>query len=288
MNSRLSALRGGPIAVAMVMLLSVGATPAGASVEIEKIWSFNGGEVAIHATAGGKLEGIVVTPTTFDECAHQAGEAMWTDITPQPDGSYWGFHQWLFEKSCAPNPTPGPTAWRVLQKPGGARDLLVCFSEPGGPQPLISPTGAGSDATRPCQESEPTGSLPVVVSSAGSAGQGSGGVEQISFANTVILPKATVCTRRGRLRIVLHDPKRDPLKEVVVKLRRHKLADVRGVAKLKSGVIVLKGLPNGSYTLKITATTVLDQKLSGKRAYRSCARRKAKHSRHRARRHDRS
>jgi hypothetical protein len=273
MNRCPHAMRRWPIAIAVAALLSVGASPAGASSEIEKVWSFNGGEVAIHAISGGKLVGVVVTPTTFDECAHQAGEEMWTDIAPQPDGSYWGSHQWLFEKTCDPNPTPGPTAWRVLQKPNGARGLLVCFSEPGGPQPTIAANGANANATRPCQESTPTASLPVVAG--GSAGRGGAGAEVIRFSNTIGLPRASACVRRRTLRIAVHDPQRDPLKEVVVKIKKRKVADVRGVQRLKRG-IVLRGLPSGAYTIKITATTVLDQKLSGKRTFRACTRHRSK------------
>ena len=280
MNRCLSALRRWPIAIGVVVLSGIGAAPAGASTEIEKVWSFNGGEVAIHAVAGGKLVGVVVTPTKFDECTHQAGEEMWTGIAQQPDGSYWGFHQWFFEKSCAPNPTLGPTAWRVLQKPGGVRDLLVCFSEPGGPQPTIAANGTTANASRPCEESKPTGALPVVASNGAAP---AGGGEVISFANTIALPKSRSCVARGTLRLALHEPKQDPLKEVVVKIKRRKIADVHGVQRLKSGFIVLRGLPSGTYTLKVTAITALDQKLSGRRTYHACGRRRHRHGRRRGR-----
>jgi hypothetical protein len=266
------------VAIAILALSSAGAASAGAASEIEKVWSFHGGEVAVQAAGGGKLEGIVVTPTTFDECSHKAGEHMWTNMMLQPDGSYWGFHQWLFEKSCAANPVPGPTAWRVLQKSDGARYLLVCFSEPGGPQPTIAPSGATADVTRACEESEPTAPLPVVASS----GKSHDGGERISLAGAVSLPKTSTCVKRRTLRITLHDPRRDPLEEIVVRLRRRKLADVRGVQRLKRG-IVLRGLPSGTYTLEITATTVLGQKLSGKRVYRGCAQPKSKRRTHRRR-----
>ncbi len=275
MNSPRRATRLSAIAIVTLALLSAGAAPAGAASEIEKVWSFHGGEVAIQAASGGKLEGIVVTPTTFDECTHEAGEHMWTDMTLRSDGSYWGSHQWFFEKSCAANPVPGPTAWRVLQKSNGSRYLLVCFSEPGGPQPTIAANGTTDSVTRVCQASEPTAPLPVVVSNA----TGEGGAERISFANTVLLPKASTCVRRGTLKIALHDPRRDPLKEVVVRIKRRKLADIRGVQRLMHGII-LSGLPRGSYTLKITATTVLGQQLHGKRVYRSCAHHRVKREAH--------
>ncbi len=250
------------IALALTALLSVGAASAAATTEIERVWSFNGGEVAI-SSPNGKLVGIVVTPTKFSECAHKAGEEMWTEMALQPNGSYWGLHQWLFEKTCAPNPERGPTAWRVLQRPDGSKYLLVCFSEPGKTQPTIEPDGAAAGWTFGCVESAPTALLPVL------AGSGQSGAEQISFGKSVILPKAAVCVRRHSLKLKLRDPKRDPLKEVVVRIGARKVVDVRGVARLKQG-IVLKGLPSGTYTIKVVATTVLDQKLSGHRTYHSC------------------
>jgi hypothetical protein len=258
------------IALALAALLGFGAAPAGATTEIEGVWSFNGGEVAI-STQGGKLVGIVVTPTKFAECAHKAGEEMWTGMTLQPNGSYWGLHRWLFQGSCAANPEPGPTAWRVLQKPDGSKYLLVCFSEPGKSQPTIEPSGATAGWTFGCVESAPTASLPVVARG-GSGRSREGGGERISFRGTVILPKAAVCVRRHSLKLKLHDPKRDPLKEVVVRVGARRVIKVSGVARLKQG-IVLKGLPSGTYTIKVIATTVLDQRLSGRRTYHSCGKR---------------
>jgi hypothetical protein len=264
------------LVVAALTATSFGLAAASASAtsEIEGVWSFNGGQVAIHPVAGGKFAGTVVTPTKFAECVHQTGEEMWTGISPQTDGSFWGFHQWLFEKTCEPNPTPGPTAWRVVPKAGGSRGLLVCFSEPGGPQPTIAPSGAAAHVTRSCQESAPTAALPVVVSGTGK-GSSTQGPEVISFRGTILLPGAHACVKQGALRIRVRDPKYDPLKELVVRIKKHRLVDVRGVQKVKRGV-VLRRLPSGTYTLRITATTVLNQKLTGKRTYRSCKRHASK------------
>ncbi len=270
------------VVLALAWTLSVGTGLAGASTEIERVWSFKGGEVAVKSLDG-KLEGVVVTPTTFDECPHQAGEVMWTHMTLQPNGSYWGLHQWLFEKTCAPNPDLGPTAWRVLQKPEGSRYLLVCFSEPGKAQPTIEPTGTFANSTFGCVESAPTAALPVIGRNGSGSTTAGSGTELITFRKTVTLPKASLCVRRGSLKLKLHDPKRDPLKEVLVRVRGRRVADVRGVARLKRGV-VLKGLPTGTYTLEVTATTVLDQRLTGRRTYHSCGRGSSKVPLHHRRR----
>lgn len=279
MTKLLRAARLWPLALTAVLLLSIGAAPAEAGSEIEGIWSFKGGEVAIHAVSGGKFEGIVVTPTRFAECTHQVAEKIWTVITPQADGSFWGFHQWLFDGSCAPNPEPGPTAWRVMHAADGSRFLKVCFSEPTKSQPTIAANGTAAGASFGCEQSTPTAPLPVVVS-----GQGSGprAAEVIRFGRTLLLPNTKLCLRRhGAIKIKIADPKRDPLKEVVIRIKKHTIADVRGVTRLQHD-IVLKGLPRGSFTLKITATTILDQKLTGKRSYHRCGRRRThRHDSHR-------
>jgi hypothetical protein len=282
MSRILDAVRSKPWTIVVVVLaasLSGGAASAGATSEIEGVWSFNGGEVAVHAVAGGKFEGVVVAPTKFAECTHKVGEHVWTEITQQPDGSFWGKHQWLFEKSCLPNPDLGPTAWRVLHAASGSRYLEVCFSEPGESQPTIAPNGTSANVSYNCISSSPTAPLPVVVNTPGSSG-----AEQVSFANTILLPKARACVRRGMLAIKIADPKRDQLKEVVIRIKKRKVADVRGVKRLEKG-IVLKHLPSGGYTLKIVATTVLGQKLTGSRTYHSCKRHPGKAKLHGRRGH---
>jgi hypothetical protein len=257
------------IAIVAAVMLGIAAPAAGASSEIEYTWTFESGEVAIQPAGNGELVGIVVKPTRFASCTHEAGEAMWTDLAPQPDGSYFGLHQWFANESCAREPTRGLTAWRVLHKPDGSKYLLVCFSEPGSiSQPTIAPNGTQAGATYGCVESEPTAPLPVV-SKGGGSGSARNGAEVITFAKTVILPKTALCVRRHSLKIELRDPQRDPLAEVAVKIKKRTVAVVRGVKRLKRG-IVLRGLPSGSYTLEIVATTVLHQHLTGRRTYHSC------------------
>jgi hypothetical protein len=226
------------------------AATADAASEIEGVWAFSGGEVAI-ATENGALEGVVVKATKFKECTHQVGEHMWTGMTLQPDGSYWGLHQWLYQGSCLPNTTLGPTAWRVLQNSEGLKYLKVCFSEPGKSQPTIAPNGVVAAATFGCVESTPTGS--------------------ISTSTSITIGKAvTGCIAQRSLKLKLREPRHDPLTQVVVRLHGKKIADVRGVKRLRKAV-VLKGLPSGGkYTIEVTATTVLNRKLTGRRTYRSC------------------
>lgn len=273
MSRILQALRCKPWAIVAVIaaaLLSIGAASAGAASEIAYAWTFEHGEVGIQRAANGELVGIVLQPTQFAVCTHEAGEEMWTDIAPQPDGSYWGLHQWFVNGSCAHDPSRGLTAWRVMHKPDGSKYLLVCFNEPSSPiQPTIAPDGTNGGTTDDCVDSEPTAPLPVVSNGGGGSGAGHSGAEVVSFSRTFALPKTTLCVRRHSLKLKLHDPQRDPLMEVVVKIKRRTVAIVRGVQRLKRGIL-LKNLPSGSFTLKIVATTILHQHLTGRRTYHSC------------------
>jgi hypothetical protein len=267
MNRVRRALGAWPLTIVLLALLASTAT-ATEPPEIERVWSFSGGAVAIKSAGDGKFVGIVVSPTKFDECPHHSEEEMWTDITQQPDGSYWGLHQWLLEKTCEPT-AKGPTAWRVLAKPEGTHYLLVCFSEPGSTQPTIAPDGQGANDSFGCRESEPVAPLPRTAGESGPAGG-----EVISFKKAVELPKTALCVRRRKLKIKLHDPTYDPLKEVAVHIKHRRALVIRGVQRLKKG-IVLKHLPRGSFTIKITAITVLNQHLNGRARYRSCSKHSA-------------
>ena len=67
-------------------------------------------------------------------------------MTEQPDGSYWGLHQW-YTANCVEDPVPGPTAWRVVEQPNHSRYMRVCFSHPGTSQPTIAANGAPKSAS---------------------------------------------------------------------------------------------------------------------------------------------
>ncbi|MGA8746084.1 MAG: hypothetical protein WB507_09490 [Solirubrobacterales bacterium] len=246
----------------LVFLLGVGASSASASDPIEGIWSYNGGKVGIQSQGSGKFTGTVVeqTKVKFAQCYHLPGEQMWTSITPQPDGSYWGFHQWFFETSeCVPNPTLGLTAWRVLKESNGTPQLKVCFSEPGSSsQPMIASSGAASGDTYGCRELAQVSSLP----------------EISSFGHYVELPSTGACVKRRKLRIRLHDPKNDPLKTVAVRLDGgtvHRLAKLKRHGSTVTATLSLQGIAVSSFTVTVKATTVLGDHLSGKRTYHSCS-----------------
>jgi hypothetical protein len=255
-------------AIAIAIVLAIGSASATAASSIEGIWAFNGGQIAIQpsSTSNGTYEGKVVAATKFAECTHIVDEQIWTNITPQPDGSYWGLHQWFVEK-CERNPTRGPTAWRVIEEPSGAYYLRVCFSHPGTSQPTIAASGAPKGPTEyatygvtyGCYNSELIAPLPVVAGTTGVAGS----VERLT------LPSPKKCLSLRLFKIHLADPQYDPLKTVIVTLKGRRVATTRK-GKYVVATIDLKGLPKGAFTIKIHATTVLGHHLSASRTYHTC------------------
>ncbi len=266
-------------AVALLALLTLGVRSAAASSSIEEVWSFGGGAVAVQPLSNGTYQGTVVSPTTFATCLHPAGEVLWTDMSQQADGSFWGLHQWFHGSKCEYVTQLGLTAWRVLEAPGGAHFLRVCFSNPGNDlQPTIAVDGSHANTAYGCADSSLITSVPVASSGGGSDGSAASGPSAggdpagpITFANSVVLPPSVGCTRHKSLAIKLHDPKYDPFKEAVVKIGGKQVANVRGVKRLKS-VIVIKNLPSGAYKVSVLVTTVLEQQLSGSSTYHSCTR----------------
>jgi len=266
------------LALATTLLLAVGVASAGATSSIEGVWSFNGGQIAVQPEGNGKFEGIVVQPTQFAACVHPDGQKIWKEITAQPDGSYWGFHQWYKTESCVENPTLGRSAFRVIEESSGARYLRVCLSSPGTPgQPTIPPGSSGVGATYGCGSSALVAPLPVVAGGTTPVETPSGSSGTAAFKETLSLPSSKKCLSRRLFAIHLLDPKYDPFKTVAVSVKGKKIKTLRQ-GKYFVATINLKGFPHGKFTVKITATTVLGHKLSASRAYHTCAKKASKKS----------
>ena len=141
------------LAAICVLALACSAGPAAAAQEIEGVWSFNGGQVAVQTGPGGTLTGTVVAPTRFTNCTHPIGERVWSGMQRQPDGSYWGLHQWYFNTTeCLANPTLGLTRLAGAGTPGRRED---------------APRSASANrAAAPSRRSRPTGPPPARPSAA--------------------------------------------------------------------------------------------------------------------------
>jgi hypothetical protein len=252
------------VLAAMVLVVGGGAVCAKAESSIEGLWSFNGGQVAIQGQPNGEFVGIVVAPMVFALCPHVEGQRMWTAMRLQPDGSYWGLHQWYFEPSCALNLTLGPTAWRILEGAGKTRFLRVCFSYPGTSQPTIEPDGSSANVTSPpCVDSALLAPLSEVV-----VPSSEGQVE--AFKQYVSLPGVQKCLSKRKFQIHLRSPKSDAFEKAVVILKAHRIAVVRRGHVLVA-TVDLEGLPPGAFTIRIRVTTVDGRHLSGSRTYHTCA-----------------
>ena len=239
------------LALALIALMTLPAT-AQAAADIEGSWAFSGGAVAIQPGADGSAGGVVTRDTTLDDCPHTVGEVIWTGFRPQPDGQWFGGHQW-FESSCAKIAARGNTAMRVLKKPGGQPFLRVCFARPDTPelQPSIAPDGTSANAVA-CVDSDFIAT-----------------VTTPTFASTVIAPSTRTCRSRRSFRIRLKEPQGDSRKSATVFLNGKQKAKVTG-ARLTAD-IDLTGLPKGKYTVRIVATTTLRRTITGSRTYRTCA-----------------
>lgn len=242
--------------LALASLLAL-AAPAGAQTAdpLEAIWQFNGGQIAVEKQPDGSFLGTVIRPTTISRCAHQNGERIWTEVRAQPDGQYFGKHQYLRDSDCVPVER-GNAAYRILTKPDGAQILRICFARPETPelQPNIAPDGS-STANDGCVDSDLISRLPQTPP---------------KLNDIVTLPKQTKgCASRRRFAIRLREPKGDALASAVITLNRKRLPVRRSNGRLRS-VVDLRGLPRGRYALKIVAKTVRGRTITGTRRYRTC------------------
>lgn len=262
---RFTSARSVLIAVATAILLALGAGSAGAASSIEAVWSFNGGQIAVQPLSNGTLIGTVVAETKFAECTHPIGQQIWSGMKLQPDGSYNGLHVWYETSACVIDPTLGSTAWRVQQAPDGSRYLHTCFSTPGTTQPQIAANGAEENVTYGCVNSARLAALPT------------SGV--LSLKALVSSPSTKKCFSRRAFQIHVRDPKHDPFTTVTITLAGHKLS-IKRHGEFSVALVKLKGLPRGTFTIKIRATTVLGHVLSGHRTYHTCVKKRSSSKKH--------
>ena len=245
-------MRRGTTALALVVAAMLAAPAAAqAAADIEGIWSYKGGQVAVQASADGTFTATVIRRAAFSDCVHNVGERIWTGITPQPDGSYRGGHQW-FAARCQESIGRGNTAYRVLN----STTLRVCFADPASTtvQPTIALDGTPGDIERPCADFDLAGPLPAATATLGEIAD---------------LPSSTRCRTSRSLRIRLREPAGDALASVIVTVSGRRVRAQSGAGA--TAPIVLTGLPEGRYVVKIHATTVLGRIIAGKRQYRTCA-----------------
>jgi hypothetical protein len=246
------------VPLTVTLLLAAPAVASAQTADIEGVWAFDHGEVAVTGQPDGTFVGTVIRETRFAECPHAVGERMWTSVTRQEDGQYWGRHQWFRIPGCTPLPTLlGPTAWRVLTNERGQRFLRVCFSRPETPdvQPKIAPDGSHTDTTDECKDSALISPLPQT---------------RPTLTSIATLPSQgrRQCLSRRSFRIRLKEPRGDALATATVWVNGRRVA-TRKRDRI-TAPIDLRGLPKGRYTVRLRATTVLGRTITGTRTYRTC------------------
>jgi hypothetical protein len=270
--------------LATALLFAAGAIASTAGSAIEGVWTFNGGQIALQRLSNGTYEGIVVSETKFASCSHPIGQHIWTNMTEQKDGSFWGLHQWYLS-DCKENGTLGPTAWRVLGGSGGSHYLRVCFSHPGTSQPTIAADGdpkqeseyAAYHVTYGCTNSALIAPLPVAPGSGKSGGSDSEGGGVSPSVESLSLPSAKLCLKKAaRFKISLRDPQYDPFKTVTILYKGHKVATRRSGHEILA-TIKLTHLRKGTFAITVHATTVLGHKLFSRRTYHICSGHKKRH-----------
>ena len=249
-------LTSGLSAVVLLLLTATGASAQ--SADIEGVWTFGGGQVAVQDAGDGTHKGTVIRETVLARCPHPVGEEMWVGLRRQPDGQWWGGHQWYNNADCTPIAQRGNTAFRVLPRPDGSRFLRVCYAGPESPelQPTIDEQGNSANTTTSCDDSDFVRPVPA----------GKPAITQIAT-----LPKQgrKRCLSKRRFKIRLREPQGDALESAVIRLNG-KVIRRRKAGTRITAPVSLKGLPKGRYTLKITARTVLGKTISGTRKYRTC------------------
>lgn len=253
------------LALACALALTLlGAAPATAQTPdpIEAIWSFSGGQVAVEAQPDGSFVGTIIRPTQLSSCTHQNGEQMWVGIRRQPDGQYFGLHQYFRTSDCS-FIERGMIALRPLQNPQGQTFLRVCFDDPAkepDQQPTIAPDGSNATTDDGCRDSDLVAPLPR---------------EGPKLSDIVTLPRQTGrCASRRRFAIRLREPPGDALESARVTLNRRSLRVRRNAANRLTTVVDLRGLPRGRYRVAIVAETVRGRTIRGSRRYRTCGKRR--------------
>lgn len=254
-----------PRTLAFLLLLgALFAVPSAASAQgadIEGVWAFTGGQVAVQGQSDGSFLGTVIRPTQFAQCPHPTGEQMWVSVRPQPDGQYFGGHQWFNTSDCTYIPTRGNTAFRVLAKPDGSKFLRVCFAAPERPdlQPTIAPDGTSANTTTSCEDSDLVAPLPK-------------STPKINTIATLPSQGRRRCLSKRSFRIRLKEPRGDALKTATVYVNGKRVQTRSG--ERVTAPVNLRNLPRGRYRVKITAKTVLGRTITGTRRYRTCAKKR--------------
>jgi hypothetical protein len=109
-------------------------------------------------------------------------------------------------------------------------------------------------------------------------------IEHRPLADVLGLPSASQCVRNGSVTVHVHAPAGQKLLSVKLTLGKKVLRSIKFVKgndnKIPSTVVDLKGLPRGTYTLKIVVKTKSGKTYSATRTYHTCVAGKKRAAKH--------
>lgn len=209
---------------------------------IEGTWLYGGGQVLIEPTGPGTYKGTVTQATTFASCPHPAGQRMW-----EISGSgthYTGTHIW-YTSSCVENPG-GQSTWDIISTDPENFQLNFCSQEPGtGP---VTPSSTCSILTR----SKPPTPKP---------------------DDVIKFPGTKKCVSRRKFKVRVRQPKGIQIEKATISLNGKLVKVLKKKVfgkKRHTANVNLRGLPRGTFKLKIKVVTSTGDVIKGTRKYRTC------------------
>jgi hypothetical protein len=191
-----------------------------------------------------------------DQTVPEGAPLGFTVHASDPDGDPLTFSASSLPSGAALNPATGVFSWTPTFSQAGAYPVHFVVAD-GSQSDSEDVTLTVTDVPQP--QPQPTGPTPAPPT------------PRPAFSSVVPLPSAKTCRSKRTLKLKLKPPKGDAIAKVSV--------TVNGKPqKSKSKqTIDLRGLPKGTYRVKVTITLRSGQKLTGTRTYRTCAAKGKKH-----------
>jgi hypothetical protein len=148
----------------------------------------------------------------------------------------------------------------------GGTVIIVNVEPPPPPPPPGEPPGPGPPAESP-PASSPAPAAPVTPSAR----------PQVltpapKFSQVVTLPSAKRCVSRRAFRIRIRKVRGFTYRSATITLNGKRVRAVKG--RRLTAPVVLRGLPAGRFTVKITVLTTTGQRITGTRKYRTCTKKR--------------
>ena len=126
------------LSAACLLALAAPAAAHAQAADIEGVWTFSGGQVAVQGQSDGSFTGTVIRTTTLANCPHPVGEQMWLGVVR---------HDSLSGKVYAAGALWVASPEKSVLTRVDAKTNQVTDTIPVGPMPRFITTGAGACAS---------------------------------------------------------------------------------------------------------------------------------------------